>query len=58
MQDQDKGKDEKADKGPLGDVLPHDNEGETKTGGSLKPEDVDDRPNVGTVKPEDYPSQA
>lgn len=25
-----------------------------KTPGGLKPEDVEDRPNVGTVKPDDY----
>lgn len=29
-----------------------------QTTGSLKPEKVADRPNVGTVKPEDYPEPA
>lgn len=58
MQDNNDGKDDKPDKGPLGDILPHDTDGETETGGSLRPEDVDDRPNVSKVKPEDYPSQA
>lgn len=29
-----------------------------QTPGSLKPEKVEDRPNVGTVKPEDYPEPA
>jgi hypothetical protein len=48
----------KPDQGPLGDVTPHDDDSDTRTGGGLKPEDVEDRPNVGTVKPEDYPSQA
>ncbi len=29
-----------------------------ETPGSLKPEKVEDRPNVGTVNPEDYPEPA
>lgn len=53
-----KHKREKPDQGPLGDVRPHEDDAGAKTGGSLKPEDVEDRPNVGTVKPDDYPSQA
>lgn len=45
------------DKGPLGDVLPHEDDPAKTTSGSLKQEDVEDRPNVGTVKPEDYPEE-
>lgn len=47
-----------ADKGPLGDVQPHKDDPPKTTPGGQNPEDVEDRPNVSTVKPEDYPSQA
>lgn len=46
------------DQGPVGDVRPHEDDPARTTGGSLKPEKIEDRPNVGTAKPEDYPSQA
>jgi len=41
--------------GPLGDVIPTDDRPGTQTVGGQKPEAVEDRPNVSTVKPEDYP---
>jgi hypothetical protein len=41
-------------RGPLGDARPSVDD-PASTPGGLPPEDVDDRPNVGTVKPEDYP---
>lgn len=46
-----------SDHGPLGDVTPHEDDSAAPTGGSLKPAKVEDRPNVGTVKPEDYPAK-
>lgn len=42
-------------RGPLGDVLPSDADPDPRTSGGEPPEKVEDRPNVGTVKPEDYP---
>jgi len=57
MNDRDPAKGE-PDKGPLGDVTPHEDDPAKTTVGGLKPEPVEDRPNVSTVKPEDYPSQA
>ncbi len=42
-------------RGPLGDVLPNENDPDPRTGGGQPPEKVEDRPVVGTVKPEDYP---
>jgi len=42
-------------RGPLGDALPDGNDPDPRTGGSLPQEDVEDRPAVSTVKPEDYP---
>lgn len=44
-------------RGPLGDARPDSANHNTRTGGSQPQEKVEDRPNVGTVKPEDYPSQ-
>ena len=44
-------------RGPLGDARPDSADHDTRTGGSRPPEKVEDRPSVGTVKPEDYPSQ-
>lgn len=41
-------------RGPLGDVLPGRDDPDEIPGGQ-PPEDVEDRPNVGTVTPEDYP---
>ncbi|GFE76639.1 hypothetical protein [Novosphingobium sp. TCA1] len=42
-------------RGPLGDVRPDAVDPHLQKEGALKPEEVDDRPNVGVVKPEDYP---
>lgn len=40
-------------KGPLGDVRPDENDPDPRTRGGQPPEKVEDRPAVGTVKPED-----
>ncbi len=45
-------------RGPLGDARPDATESDTKTPGGQAPEKPEDRPNVGSVKPEDYPDQA
>lgn len=44
-------------RGPLGDARPDSTEDDTRTGGGQPSEKVEDRLVVGTVKPEDYPSQ-
>lgn len=44
-------------RGPLGDARPDAAEGDNRTGGGQPQEKVEDRPVVGTVKPEDYPEQ-
>lgn len=44
-------------RGPLGDARPDAAEGDNRTGGGQPPEKVEDRPVVGSVKPEDYPEQ-
>ncbi|MBB3939119.1 hypothetical protein GGR39_000759 [Novosphingobium fluoreni] len=44
-------------RGPLGDARPDSTDNDTRTGGGRPVEKVEDRPMVGTVKPEDYPSQ-
>ncbi len=49
--------DELPARGPLGDVLPGKEKQDPRTRGGLPQEDVEDRPNVSTVKPEDYPEQ-
>lgn len=41
--------------GPLGDAIPNAEAPDTQTSGGQKPEAVEDRPNVGEVRPEDYP---
>lgn len=41
----------------MSDENKRDDEGPTATPGGLKPEKVEDRPNVSTVKPEDYPER-
>jgi hypothetical protein len=46
------------DRGPLGDARPNADAPDPRTGGGQSQEDVDDRPNVSTVKPEDYPDKA
>ena len=42
-------------RGPGGDARPDADEQDTRTGGSLPQEDVENRENVSTVTPEDYP---
>lgn len=44
-------------RGPLGDARPDATDENIKTPGSLPPEKVEDRENVGTVKPENYPRE-
>lgn len=44
--------------GPLGDARPDPDGVDTRTRGGQPQEDVDDRPNVSTVLPEDYPDKA
>lgn len=44
-------------RGPLGDARPDAGGDARPTPGGQPPEKVEDRPNVGTVKPEDYPTQ-
>lgn len=50
-------KEELPARGPLGDVRPEQTGPDPRTRGGQPQEDVEDRPNVGTVKPEDYPEQ-
>lgn len=53
-----KGKErDQTSRGPLGDARPDSTNNGTRAGGGQPPEKVEDRPVVGTVKPEDYPSQ-
>lgn len=42
-------------RGPLGDERPHADDLDPRTRGSNRQEDVEDRPSVSTVTPEDYP---
>ena len=42
-------------RGPAGDVQPSDDDPDPRTRGGKSQEAVEDRPSVGTVKPEDYP---
>jgi hypothetical protein len=44
-------------RGPLGDARPDARPEPPKSHGGQPPEKVEDRPTVGTVKPEDYPAQ-
>jgi len=44
-------------RGPLGDARPDAADHDTSTNGGQPPEEVEDRPTVGTVKPEGYPAQ-
>ena len=54
--DSDKGQSEELPRrGPAGDVQPNDDDVDPRTRGGQSQEDVEDRPSVGTVKPEDYP---
>jgi hypothetical protein len=41
--------------GPAGDVRPNFEDPDPRTRGGQPPEDVEDRPTVSTVTPEDYP---
>jgi len=41
----------------MSDENKRDDDDPAATPGGLKPEKVEDRPNVGTVKPEDYPER-
>ncbi|MBA4092386.1 MAG: hypothetical protein C0494_17590 [Sphingobium sp.] len=41
-------------RGPAGDVRPNEDDLDPRTKGSNRQEDVEDRPSVGTVEPEDY----
>ncbi|GHC83651.1 hypothetical protein [Novosphingobium pokkalii] len=41
--------------GPAGDVIPTNDGRDARTAGGEPPEPVEKRPNVGQVKPEDYP---
>lgn len=43
-------------RGPAGDVQPNEDDLDPSTRGGQPQEDVENRPNVGTVKPEDYPA--
>lgn len=44
-------------RGPLGDARPDATDKTIRTPGSLPPEKVGNRENVGTVRPEDYPRE-
>lgn len=44
-------------RGPAGDVRPNQDDPDPRTRGGQPQEDVEDRPAVGTVKPEDYPER-
>ncbi|SKB90712.1 hypothetical protein [Sphingopyxis flava] len=45
-------------RGPLGDARPDTPHADTRGDGPQPPEKVEDRENVGTVRPEDYPRNA
>jgi hypothetical protein len=45
------------DRGALGDARPGNTDIDPRTGGSLTQEKVEDRNNVSTVTPEDYPAE-
>lgn len=47
--------DELPRRGPAGDVQPNNDDPDARTRGGQSQEDVEDRPSVSTVKPEDYP---
>lgn len=42
-------------RGPLGDVIPEENEPDPRTGGARPQEKVEDRPEVSEVDSDDYP---
>lgn len=43
-------------RGPTGDVIPNDDDLDPRTRGGKPEENVEDRPSVSVVKPEDYPA--
>ena len=45
------------DRIPSGDARPDNTKNDPRKGGSLPQEDVEERPNVSTVTPEDYPAE-
>jgi hypothetical protein len=45
-------------RGPLGDARPDATKDDPTTPGGQPAEQPEDRPNVGSVKPEDYPDKA
>ena len=44
-------------RGPAGDVRPNPDDPDPRTRGGQPQEKVEDRPGVGSVKPEDYPER-
>lgn len=49
--------DSETPRGPGGDTLPGREKADPRTGGAQPQQRVEDRPNVGTVTPEDYPEK-
>lgn len=47
----------KVDRGLWGDARPDNTKTDPRTGGSLPEEQVEDRENVSSVSPEDYPAE-
>lgn len=43
-------------RGPAGDTRPNSQDPDPRTRGGQRQEDVEDRPSVGSVSPEDYPA--
>ncbi|MBT2245022.1 hypothetical protein JQK15_15900 [Sphingobium sp. BHU LFT2] len=57
MDEIDPREDSRTPRGPGGDTLPGREKADPRTGGAKPQEDVEDRPNVDTVMPEDYPEK-
>ena len=53
----DKQTEEMPRRGPAGDAQPNANDPDPRTRGGKPQEEVEDRPVVGTVTPEDYPKE-
>lgn len=51
-----KGKTTEMDRSPFGDARPDNSKNDPRANPSLPQEDVEDRENVSTVTPEDYPA--
>lgn len=47
--------DEMPRRGPAGDAQPNAQDPDPRTRGGQRPENVEDRPSVGSVTPDDYP---